>query len=829
MDIDSKVDSLLKSKNKKKINKSIYFLISLVVIFTIVALNFILFYNKEDDMLEDVQPVDKNLLDMKSEEWNENGSVYDYWEAPSSSFGIKNLTTLNVSWFQGFYNHYTHTGLNASFNNETWYDANVGLTTVVNWSNETNSYKISWIINTSEAPNDMYYRLTFAIDKRCVNFINGTIGNHSVTFEIPNLGSDNATLNISFNWSDVIPLIQNNHVFVKRGTKTIGNNSYFWFRVQTKHTIQPEQVFVIDPIFGDNTQDANTFGLSDDTAFTNFTNTAGEGYADNMTVCLRNRVNGEIIQCAVYWASNNSQVNNGLTDTQNVDEEGALSWHTLDFSDPKPYIHNNTAYHLCIGGTADNIALQIAAAGGDSAWDKNCNLGGMSWADPIPEDATQTHIINIYCSYTESSGNNAPTLSGEIPANQSTDKGLTPVCNVTANDADGGDTLTVYWYENTTGSWVLQQTNSSVSPGTSVQWDDYSNASDYSTTYWWSVNVSDGTDWVNETYHFTTRNRILKLLFSGYLTGGNNTATELLFDGWITGGNESSVNELFQGYLTGGNNSSVESLFSGYLTGGNITTVDLLFEGWLTGGNTTPAEGKTVKELFSGWLTGGNETVTLQTLFSGYLTGGNESSVNELFQGYLTGGNNTATALLFEGWLTGGNTTYIKSVKELFSGYLTGGNVSPAKELFSGWLTGGNTSVIPITITLEYPNNQSNITKLQPTVFFNLSAASGTVMNYTIYIHNTTLLFSKNNVNNGTQFDADHLYYDATEYYNQYYWSVNVESGGQWINETFNFKIIKESAGFIPSDYTIPLVIAAAALMLAIIAFRFTLKKKKTY
>lgn len=50
--------------------------------------------------------------------------------------------------------------------------------------------------------------------------------------------------------------------------------------------------------------------------------------------------------------------------------------------------------------------------------------------------------------------NNAPTITGEIPANTSTGIGLTPVCNVTVNDADG-DSLNVTFWENTTGSYVM--------------------------------------------------------------------------------------------------------------------------------------------------------------------------------------------------------------------------------------------------------------------------------------------------------------------------------------------------------------------------------------
>jgi translation elongation factor EF-G len=54
-----------------------------------------------------------------------------------------------------------------------------------------------------------------------------------------------------------------------------------------------------------------------------------------------------------------------------------------------------------------------------------------------------------------------PVLSTPGPSNNSLGQYIMPNCNVTVSDADGG-TVTVRFYENTTGSWVLQQTNSSV-------------------------------------------------------------------------------------------------------------------------------------------------------------------------------------------------------------------------------------------------------------------------------------------------------------------------------------------------------------------------------
>jgi hypothetical protein len=83
-----------------------------------------------------------------------------------------------------------------------------------------------------------------------------------------------------------------------------------------------------------------------------------------------------------------------------------------------------------------------------------------------------------------------------------------PICNVTASDQDGG-TVTVRFYENSSNGWVLQQTNNSVdvtTPANAV-WDNYSNASQDFTTYWWKVNVSDGKgNYIEEIYNFRTAN-----------------------------------------------------------------------------------------------------------------------------------------------------------------------------------------------------------------------------------------------------------------------------------------------------------------------------------
>jgi len=99
--------------------------------------------------------------------------------------------------------------------------------------------------------------------------------------------------------------------------------------------------------------------------------------------------------------------------------------------------------------------------------------------------------------------NTAPTQSGEVPTNGSTGVSTTPSLYVICNDADGGDILTATWRSNSSGGWVDFATNISISPGTNIT-QSFTNATAYSTTYYWSANVTDGTYWTNETYSFTT-------------------------------------------------------------------------------------------------------------------------------------------------------------------------------------------------------------------------------------------------------------------------------------------------------------------------------------
>jgi len=100
--------------------------------------------------------------------------------------------------------------------------------------------------------------------------------------------------------------------------------------------------------------------------------------------------------------------------------------------------------------------------------------------------------------------NNVPTISLISPSpNSTTDVGLQPICQIWANDTDG-DTLDVFWYENSSGSYILRNTNSSVSANQTVSYT-FSEFGDYGINYYWMIAVNDTRDNVTYWFYFTSK------------------------------------------------------------------------------------------------------------------------------------------------------------------------------------------------------------------------------------------------------------------------------------------------------------------------------------
>jgi len=154
-------------------------------------------------------------------------------------------------------------------------------------------------------------------------------------------------------------------------------------------------------------------------------------------------------------------------------------------------IGTNQSVH---NGTYSHIPSNIDSYGKKYFWSVNCS-DGMFWTN------------ETYYFTTEAAPNNAPLSYNENPSDGSINISINPTMNVTVDDADN-DVLSAYWYSNSSGGWDLFAINSSIdtSNGAVNIMQINSNFSSYSTTYYWSVNVTDGTVWTNKTYWFTTEN-----------------------------------------------------------------------------------------------------------------------------------------------------------------------------------------------------------------------------------------------------------------------------------------------------------------------------------
>jgi len=111
---------------------------------------------------------------------------------------------------------------------------------------------------------------------------------------------------------------------------------------------------------------------------------------------------------------------------------------------------------------------------------------------------------NTSQTWTFTTRSNQPSTihNNEYPSNTSTNVERQVTCHIEVSDEDA-DLMTIYWYENSTGSWILRQTNSSVGNGT-YYWT-FSQASSYSTTYYWKVAVNDSIANTTAVYYFTTK------------------------------------------------------------------------------------------------------------------------------------------------------------------------------------------------------------------------------------------------------------------------------------------------------------------------------------
>jgi len=137
-----------------------------------------------------------------------------------------------------------------------------------------------------------------------------------------------------------------------------------------------------------------------------------------------------------------------------------------------------------------------------------------SWINATYNNINDTnHFIEFGPQETQ---NVAPTQSNPVPGDGATHQDTNPTLFIMVNDTNG-DLMNVTFKTNASGTWQTIGYNASSANGTYSQTP--TNMNQWGTKYWWSVNLTDGDLWNNQTYSFTTKtfNNVI-YYFDGYDT-----------------------------------------------------------------------------------------------------------------------------------------------------------------------------------------------------------------------------------------------------------------------------------------------------------------------
>ncbi|KYK32074.1 MAG: hypothetical protein AYK22_00505 [Thermoplasmatales archaeon SG8-52-3] len=102
--------------------------------------------------------------------------------------------------------------------------------------------------------------------------------------------------------------------------------------------------------------------------------------------------------------------------------------------------------------------------------------------------------------------NRRPDIFNEKPANGTKNVDLKPELEISISDEDG-ETMNLTWISNSSGSWKAFASDLNVEDGT--YYFTNNNFSEFDTTYWWYLKVTDGIYTVNSPiFHFTTEKNL---------------------------------------------------------------------------------------------------------------------------------------------------------------------------------------------------------------------------------------------------------------------------------------------------------------------------------
>jgi len=669
---------------------------------------------------------------------------YEYFTPPSNSFGMGETTfkTVNWSYFKSLFLAHTEWSMEYKrYEYSEWTVTPYGEYWWFNRSwNESGFWKFTLFL---DVPVDLYSaRFTMGIDLPVLDFVERDGWSVWLNYSV----GENETYNCFFNWSDMagIPGI----VFNKGMT-----DDMFWFRFRRDSILAGSYEF--DPTFGETGSSISAHTTINYYAKGSPGTPSSGGTVDNITANIWTQSGGGIMKCGLYYY-NGTDPSDFIAETEVIDVDTVDEFVTFDFEEPKPSINADQAYLIVVfADTGTYAAINYYNDPGGYV-KKYEAMTYPNWEDDVDWDYTYTSgYCLIYASYTEGGGpaNNAPVISGEIPANTSTGISLTPTCNVTVTDADA-EAMDVTWASNYSNGvdWVNYQTNSSVASGTSPSWV-FTGADSYSTRYWWRVFADDGTDNVSSTFYFTTMAEPVPEWHNVTLTINGSYSNTTTFQTVID-----SINGTYS------NSTAFKTIINTINGSYSNTTVFQTVISTINGtySNTTAAiDWNTVINTINGSYS--NTTtwaIIIDTINGSYSNSTDWETIDNTINGSYS--NDTQT------WNTVDNT---------INGSYSNTSTPP--------VYGNN-----ITITNEYPGNNTVLFALQPTVYFTLDHTGDLPMNYTIYTGNSTVNCTHKLATGSLVYDGTYHYvnyYNASDY-DTFYWRVNVtDDVGNSTSETFLF------------------------------------------
>jgi len=433
--------------------------------------------------------------------------IYTEFIAPVNSFGMGNTTFKEVNWtfWQKWFNNSISVWLEKSLDGKNhWTDCSKLLIVDKDWNEENISVKLTFHWVSDE---DMYYKVSYKLkgdsgldshydESSKVANSNRYILNCSIT--------DTESYNCFYDWSDYKSSPESNSsIFSKEiVANSISNKPEFYWTVTTDTVIKKGSKFSIDPTFGE-TGTGNTLNINIEDALGGgyFQMGGTDGTVDSITAHMYSVNAGNYIACIHDDSSNlvctSAQRTNLPTWTES-DQTFTVSG--------SPSLTANAWYYISVWASTSisNAKLYRAGSGGYKSVRDSETYDGTppNPASFVTQDADG--LTYIYCTYTESASNNAPTISGISPVNESTGISISPTVYAIVTDADS-DTMTCNFYTSNNGvDWTWRQTNSTVSTGTNISYV-YSGASSHSTKYYWKLTADDGTDnTTSDIYEFTT-------------------------------------------------------------------------------------------------------------------------------------------------------------------------------------------------------------------------------------------------------------------------------------------------------------------------------------